>query len=196
MVGEVVPPHADMRLYGAAAFERCLQVLPVPVKGTRLSVCVFTAPGIHSQKITRYISWWLCSGHLFYELWWCGALPGFSAFVQACDLCLCMSVGARSSKRLPRCWGSRPVRLPCPSTGSVRAAFVKGAGRLKREIHWCCTPDAWCDCCPLFSSPSMTPHALLGSPAGCLAWACQMLQAGQMLKVNQPVTSKTSKTHM
>ena len=23
---EVVPPHADLRLYGAAAFERCLQV--------------------------------------------------------------------------------------------------------------------------------------------------------------------------
>ncbi len=37
--GEVTPQHADLRLYGAAAFQRCLQARPGPVHRCARSAC-------------------------------------------------------------------------------------------------------------------------------------------------------------
>lgn len=68
--GEVTPQHADLRLYGAAAFERCLQVRPGPVHRCARDACYHGSFGR---------AWTGCSLGIRSCVWWRRC---FACFVQ------------------------------------------------------------------------------------------------------------------
>ncbi len=138
---EVAPPHAGLRLYGAAAFERCLQVAPHALEPSLTQPV--NPPSSDCPRARHAAS---CHRHVVA----CAPGRGRPALLRAragpgAQLCVCR--GGRSSSRRPRCWASRPVRAPALQSWSAHVcsawmAAVTAALYARRRPHAMCSVHA------------------------------------------------------